>query len=65
MLPIDRYYNKFLIVLSMNRSLDMLVDVNLAEEGILRLLFTAVYQMLHKVGNDSEVALTSRYSFSS
>ncbi|XXG85857.1 hypothetical protein AAC387_Pa11g0871 [Persea americana] len=43
------------------KSLDMLVDVNLSEEGILRLLFTTVYQILRKVGNDNEVALTSRF----
>ncbi|XP_058111329.1 uncharacterized protein LOC131254340 isoform X2 [Magnolia sinica] len=44
-----------------DRSLEMLVDVNLAEEGILRLLFTSVYQILCKVGNDNEVALASRF----
>ncbi|KAF8404468.1 hypothetical protein HHK36_009353 [Tetracentron sinense] len=38
----------------------MLVDVNLAEEGILRLLFTVVYQIFCKVGSDNEVALASR-----
>ncbi|KAF9620148.1 hypothetical protein IFM89_010807 [Coptis chinensis] len=38
----------------------MLVDVNIAEEGILRILFTAVYQAFCKVGNDNEVVLASR-----
>ncbi|XP_028951098.2 uncharacterized protein [Malus domestica] len=42
------------------RSLEMLVGVNLAEEGVLRLLFGAVYLMLHKVGNDNEVSAASR-----
>ncbi|OVA08128.1 Spatacsin [Macleaya cordata] len=42
------------------QSLEMLVDVNLAEEGILRLLFTAVYQIFCRAGNDNEVALASR-----
>ncbi|XP_057972244.1 uncharacterized protein LOC131160497 isoform X2 [Malania oleifera] len=42
------------------RSLEMLVTVNLAEEGILRLLFTAVYLMFHKIGNDSEVSAALR-----
>ncbi|XP_042492983.1 uncharacterized protein LOC122072667 isoform X2 [Macadamia integrifolia] len=41
------------------QSLEMLVDLNLAEEGVLRLLFTAVYQIC-KVGSDSEVAFASR-----
>ncbi|XP_010261035.1 PREDICTED: uncharacterized protein LOC104599968 [Nelumbo nucifera] len=42
------------------QSLEMLVDVNLAEEGILRLLFTAVFQIFSKVGSDSEIALPLR-----
>ncbi|RZC55256.1 hypothetical protein C5167_014133 [Papaver somniferum] len=42
------------------QSLEMLVDVNMAEEGILRLLFSAVYQIFCRAGNDNEVALASR-----
>ncbi|KAK9134405.1 hypothetical protein Syun_013735 [Stephania yunnanensis] len=42
------------------KSLEKLMDVNLAEEGVLRLLFTTIYQIFCKVGNDSEVALASR-----
>ncbi|KAK7358900.1 hypothetical protein VNO77_00841 [Canavalia gladiata] len=42
------------------RSLEMLVDVDLAEEGILRLLFAAVYLILNKSGNDSETSAASR-----
>ncbi|KAG4391449.1 hypothetical protein AAZX31_05G173100 [Glycine max] len=42
------------------RSLEMLVDVDLAEEGILRLLFAAVYLILNKGGNDSETSAASR-----
>ncbi|KAJ8769555.1 hypothetical protein K2173_005158 [Erythroxylum novogranatense] len=41
-------------------SLEMLVDVNLAEEGILRLLFAAVYLMVRKFGTDNEVSAASR-----
>ncbi|RDY05619.1 hypothetical protein CR513_10515, partial [Mucuna pruriens] len=42
------------------RSLEMLVDVDLAEEGILRLLFAAVYLILNKSGSDSETSAASR-----
>ncbi|TKY60367.1 Spatacsin protein [Spatholobus suberectus] len=42
------------------RSLEMLVDVDLAEEGILRLLFAAVYLILNRSGNDSETSAASR-----
>ncbi|KAK9272515.1 hypothetical protein L1049_002888 [Liquidambar formosana] len=42
------------------QSLEMLVGVDLAEEGILRLLFAIVYLMFHKVGNDNEVSAASR-----
>ncbi|KAL2342976.1 hypothetical protein Fmac_004261 [Flemingia macrophylla] len=42
------------------RSLEMLVDVDLAEEGVLRLLFAAVYLILNKSGNDSETSAASR-----
>lgn len=42
------------------KSLEMLVGVDLAEEGILRLLFATVYLMFHKVGNDNEVSAASR-----
>ncbi|RVX21590.1 hypothetical protein CK203_001942 [Vitis vinifera] len=38
----------------------MLVSVNLAEEGILRLIFAAVYLMFRKVANDNEVSAASR-----
>ncbi|XP_007048161.2 PREDICTED: uncharacterized protein LOC18611704 isoform X1 [Theobroma cacao] len=42
------------------QSLEMLVGVNLAEEGVLRLLFAAVYLMFRKNGNDNEVSAASR-----
>ncbi|KAK7268185.1 hypothetical protein RIF29_20876 [Crotalaria pallida] len=45
------------------RSLEMLVDVNLEEEGILRLLFAATYLILNESGNDSETSAASRYVF--
>ncbi|KAJ0988045.1 hypothetical protein J5N97_006401 [Dioscorea zingiberensis] len=41
------------------KSLDMLAQVNLAEEGILRLLLTSLYQISCK-GSDNEVALAFR-----
>lgn len=41
------------------KSLDMLAQVNLAEEGILRLLFTSLYQISCK-RSDNEVALAFR-----
>lgn len=40
----------------------MLSGVNLAEEGVLRLLFAAVYLMSRKVGSDNEVSAAARYS---
>lgn len=46
----------------MNSSLEMLSHVNLAEEGVLRLLFAAVYLMSRKVGSDNEVSAAARYS---
>ncbi|KAK8653527.1 hypothetical protein V6N13_127522 [Hibiscus sabdariffa] len=42
------------------QSLEKLVVVNLAEEGVLRLLFAAVYLMFGKNGNDNEVSAASR-----
>ncbi|KAF9602904.1 hypothetical protein IFM89_032644, partial [Coptis chinensis] len=50
----------YLKVEEIEQSLEMLVDVNIAEEGILRILFTAVYQAFCKVGSDNEVVLASR-----
>lgn len=44
----------------MDRSLEMLVGVNLAEEGILRLLFAAVYLMFSKVGSENDISAASR-----
>ena len=45
----------------MDRSLEMLVDVDLEEEGILRLLFAAVHLMFQKAGNDNDISAASRY----
>ena len=39
----------------------MLVGVDLAEEGVLRLLFAAVHLISHKDRNDNEVSAASRY----
>lgn len=44
-----------------NSSLEMLMGVNLAVEGILRLLFAAVYLMFYKISSDNEVSAASRY----
>nr|XP_043630154.1 uncharacterized protein LOC122601459 [Erigeron canadensis] len=41
-------------------SLEMLASVSLAEEGVLRLIFAAVYLMLNKGGNDNDVSAASR-----
>ncbi|KAF5794542.1 putative spatacsin [Helianthus annuus] len=41
-------------------SLELLAGVSLAEEGILRLVFAAVYLMLNKGGNDNDVSSASR-----
>lgn len=43
-------------------SLEMLAGVNMAEEGILRLLYAAVYLMCCKVGNDNDASAASRYN---
>lgn len=37
------------------------MDVNLAEEGVLRLLFVAAYLMFDKISSDNEVSAASRY----
>lgn len=42
-------------------SLEVLMRVDMAVEGILRLLFAAFYLMFNKVSNDSEVSAASRY----
>lgn len=42
------------------RSLEMLTDVNMAEEGILMLLFTAIYQIFCVRGADTDLALAAR-----
>ncbi|CAA7400661.1 unnamed protein product [Spirodela intermedia] len=42
------------------RSLEKLADVILAEEGMLRLLLTSAYKIFSKVGSESEVAIASR-----
>ncbi|GAB4847711.1 hypothetical protein Ancab_026773 [Ancistrocladus abbreviatus] len=44
----------------MEQSLAMLVGVNMAEEGMLRLIFAAVYMIFHRIGNDNEVSAALR-----
>ncbi|PIA25431.1 hypothetical protein AQUCO_11400007v1 [Aquilegia coerulea] len=50
----------YLKVDEIERSLEMLGEVNIAEEGVLRILLTAVYQLFCKGGSDNELALASR-----
>ncbi|KAF5204820.1 Spatacsin [Thalictrum thalictroides] len=50
----------YLKVDEIQKSLESIGEINIAEEGILRILLTAVYQLFCKVGNDNEVALASR-----
>lgn len=60
----DREFEFVLLNLT-TRSLEMLMRVDMVVEGILRLLFAAVYLMFNKVSNDNEVSAASRYdSFS-
>ncbi|KAG9129276.1 hypothetical protein Leryth_015660 [Lithospermum erythrorhizon] len=56
-LQLALHYLKFEEV---EKSLEMLAMVDLAEEGILRLLFAAVYLILQKFGNDNEVSAALR-----
>ena len=43
-----------------NRSLEKLADVNLAEEGMLRLLLASAFRVFCEVSTQSEMALASR-----
>ncbi|XP_052197729.1 uncharacterized protein LOC127804771 isoform X2 [Diospyros lotus] len=56
-LQLALYYLKFEEI---EKSLKMLVGVDLAEEGVLRLLFAAVHLISHKDRNDNEVSAASR-----
>lgn len=44
----------------MEQALGMLAEVNIAEEGILRLIFAAIYLMVHKAENDAELSAARR-----
>ena len=44
----------------MGRSLKMLGNVKMAEEGMLRVLFSAVYLLSRKDRNDNEISAVSR-----
>lgn len=44
----------------MNRSLKTLGNVKLAEEGMLRVLFSALYLLSRKSRNDTEISAVSR-----
>ncbi|KAL1567194.1 hypothetical protein AAHA92_02699 [Salvia divinorum] len=50
----------YLEVDEIENSLEVLMRVDMAGEGILRLLFAALYLMFNKVSNDSEVSAASR-----
>lgn len=55
------YYVLFYINLyCMNRSLKTLGNVKLAEEGMLRVLFSALYLLSRKSRNDTEISAVSR-----
>ncbi|XAR73263.1 hypothetical protein NMG60_11007174 [Bertholletia excelsa] len=56
-LQLALYYLKFEEI---ENSLEMLAGVNLAEEGVLRLLLAAVYLVFHKVGNDNDMTSALR-----
>lgn len=45
----------------MHRALGMLAEVNVAEEGILLLIFGAIYMIVDRVGKDAEVSAALRY----
>lgn len=55
------YHESILINLfCVARSLKMLGNVKLAEEGMLRVLFSAVYLLSHKNRNDNQISAVSR-----
>lgn len=48
----------------LSRSLSQLADVDLAEEGVLRLLFASVYPIFVRVASENEIVFATRYTFS-
>jgi spatacsin len=57
-LQLALHYTK---ISDLEQSLNMLVEVNLAEEGVLQLLLASVYRLLSRAESDSEVAASSKY----
>lgn len=55
-LQLALHYTK---ISDLEQSLNMLVEVNLAEEGVLQLLLASVYRLLSRAESDSEVAASS------
>lgn len=56
-LQLALHYTK---ISDLEQSLNMLVEVNLAEEGVLQLLLASVYRLLSRAESDSEVAASSK-----
>ncbi|XP_062194810.1 uncharacterized protein LOC133897988 isoform X2 [Phragmites australis] len=44
----------------LEQSLNMLAEVNLAEEGVLQLLLASIHRLLCRTGSDNEVAVSSK-----
>lgn len=42
------------------RSLENLAAINMAEEGVLRLIFAAVYMTFDRAASDNEISAASR-----
>ncbi|KAF0916073.1 hypothetical protein E2562_000693 [Oryza meyeriana var. granulata] len=47
-------------IVDLEQSLNMLAEVNLAEEGVLQLLLASVYRLLSRTESDNEVAASSK-----
>lgn len=43
------------------RSLNLLAEVNLAEEGVLQLLLASIHRLSSRTGSDNEAAVSSKY----
>ncbi|KAK8457117.1 hypothetical protein SEVIR_3G127700v4 [Setaria viridis] len=48
------------MIADLEQSLDMLAEVNLAEEGVLQLLLASIHRLSGRSGSDNEVAVSSR-----
>ncbi|RLN30060.1 uncharacterized protein C2845_PM05G27470 [Panicum miliaceum] len=48
------------MISDLEQSLNMLAEVNLAEEGVLQLLLASIHRLSSRTGNDNEVTLSSK-----